>query len=277
MVGEEGRGAVLEGCLTKLMFASPTTQVVGMSATLSNLHQLAAFLSAEVFSDDFRPVSLQAHKTVECVDNCGCSMCLPSACLPQVELREYVKIGGRVFSVEYSSDGAVELGESRVVSANAGVKVGVHVCLHVCVCVCMHNCVHIDSVPTPSHSLSSTSPLPSPPLPSLPHPPQCPASSDEDHLLPLVMEVVPQQACLVFCPTKKNCQNVALLLAQNLPRWVEACPSTSSCVAGCALPLRAALLLCTRSLREYKQQERRALREVLRIEAAGRSASIHRQ
>ena len=69
MVGEEGRGAVLEGCLTKLMFASPTTQVVGMSATLSNLHQLAAFLSAEVFSDDFRPVSLQAHKTVECVDD----------------------------------------------------------------------------------------------------------------------------------------------------------------------------------------------------------------
>ena len=173
MVGEEGRGAVLEGCLTKLMFASPTTQVVGMSATLSNLHQLAAFLSAEVFSDDFRPVSLQAHKTVEYVDNCGCSMCLPSACLPQVELREYVKIGGRVFSVEYSSSGAVELGESRVVSANAGVKVGVHVCVCACMCVCVHNCVHIDSVPTPSHSFSSTSPLPSSPLPPSPSPVPC--------------------------------------------------------------------------------------------------------
>ena len=65
MVGEEGRGAVLEACLAKLMFASPSTQVVGMSATLSNLNQLAGFLSAEVFSDDFRPVSLQA---LDCID-----------------------------------------------------------------------------------------------------------------------------------------------------------------------------------------------------------------
>ena len=69
--------------------------------------------------------------------------------------------------------------------------------------------------------------LPSPPLPSLP--PQCPTSSDENHLLPLVMEVVPQHACLVFCPTKKNCQNVALLLAQNLPRWVEPTPPCLLC------------------------------------------------
>ena len=65
MVGEEGRGAVLEVCLAKLMFASPTTQVVGMSATLSNLDQLAAFLSAEVFTDDFRPVSTRAHHTLK--------------------------------------------------------------------------------------------------------------------------------------------------------------------------------------------------------------------
>ena len=56
---------MLEVCLAKLMFASPTTQVVGMSATLSNLDQLAAFLSAEVFTDDFRPVSTRAHHTLE--------------------------------------------------------------------------------------------------------------------------------------------------------------------------------------------------------------------
>ena len=68
-------------------------------------------------------------------------MCLLLLVFLQVELREYVKIGGRVFSVEYSSSGAVELGESRVVSANAGVKVGVHVC------VCVHVCVRAQLCP----------------------------------------------------------------------------------------------------------------------------------
>ena len=89
----------------------------------------------------------------------------------------------------------------------------------------------------PSSFFPSLPPLPSPfspllyPLPPPPPPPQCPASSDENHLLPLVMEVVPQHACLVFCPTKKNCENVALLLAQNLPRWVDP-PFPASCVEG---------------------------------------------
>ncbi|XP_067656722.1 helicase POLQ-like [Haliotis asinina] len=37
---------------------------------------------------------------------------------------------------------------------------------------------------------------------------------DPDHLLGLVMEVVPNNSCLVFCPTKKNCENVAMMLAK---------------------------------------------------------------
>ena len=37
-----------------------------------------------------------------------------------------------MFSVGYSSSGAVELGESRVVSAAPGVKVGEGACVHTC-------------------------------------------------------------------------------------------------------------------------------------------------
>ncbi|XP_066932917.1 helicase POLQ-like [Clytia hemisphaerica] len=42
--------------------------------------------------------------------------------------------------------------------------------------------------------------------------------SDPDHLCSLALEVIPQHSCMVFCATKKNCENVALLIAQGLPR-----------------------------------------------------------
>ena len=41
---------------------------------------------------------------------------------------------------------------------------------------------------------------------------------DPDHLAGLVMEVIPQNSCLVFCATKKNCENVAKLLCKLMPR-----------------------------------------------------------
>ncbi|XP_041370459.1 helicase POLQ-like [Gigantopelta aegis] len=37
---------------------------------------------------------------------------------------------------------------------------------------------------------------------------------DPDHLLGLVLEVIPDNSCLVFCATKKNCENVAIMLSR---------------------------------------------------------------
>ena len=43
-------------------------------------------------------------------------------------------------------------------------------------------------------------------------------SCDPDHVLKLAMDVIPQNSCLIFCPTKKNCESVALMLAKFMPR-----------------------------------------------------------
>lgn len=40
---------------------------------------------------------------------------------------------------------------------------------------------------------------------------------DPDHLVQLVKEIVPEQSCLIFCSTKKNCENLASLLCSHLP------------------------------------------------------------
>ncbi|KAJ9435807.1 Helicase and polymerase-containing protein TEBICHI, partial [Diplonema papillatum] len=64
MVGEEGRGPVLEAMLTKMMLRAPRCQIVGMSATLPNLPELAAWLDAELYSSDFRPVVLKQYLRV---------------------------------------------------------------------------------------------------------------------------------------------------------------------------------------------------------------------
>ena len=46
---------------------------------------------------------------------------------------------------------------------------------------------------------------------------------DVDHVAGLVLEVVPQHSCLVFCPTKKNCENVAQLVCRMMSQSVELC------------------------------------------------------
>ncbi|UYV72599.1 HELQ, partial [Cordylochernes scorpioides] len=44
---------------------------------------------------------------------------------------------------------------------------------------------------------------------------------DPDNICNLVKEVIPEHSCLIFCPTKKHCENVAQLLAKNLPKDLE--------------------------------------------------------
>ncbi|XP_030584547.1 DNA polymerase theta isoform X2 [Archocentrus centrarchus] len=76
MVGDSGRGYLLELLLTKIRYISQkqnTTgslsegvQIIGMSATLPNLSLLASWLGAELYQTDYRPVPLQEHLKVGC-------------------------------------------------------------------------------------------------------------------------------------------------------------------------------------------------------------------
>ena len=69
MLGEGDRGANLESLLVKSMHVSRERsfeiQLVAMSATVGNLKELAFFLQAELFTDNFRPVELEEFVKVE--------------------------------------------------------------------------------------------------------------------------------------------------------------------------------------------------------------------
>ncbi|XP_066259214.1 helicase POLQ-like [Euwallacea similis] len=65
LIGEEGRGATLESCLTKMTFLNANLHIVGMSATIGNIQEVAKFLKAEVYSQDFRPVELTEYVKCE--------------------------------------------------------------------------------------------------------------------------------------------------------------------------------------------------------------------
>lgn len=79
-VGDEDRGYLLELLLTKLRYMharskltgigseASSLQIIGMSATMPNLRQVASWLDAEVFETKFRPVKLDMMlKVVPCL------------------------------------------------------------------------------------------------------------------------------------------------------------------------------------------------------------------
>ncbi|XP_061437062.1 helicase POLQ-like [Lethenteron reissneri] len=141
MLGEGGsRGATLEQTLAKVQYASKTTQVIGMSATLSNIKDLQKFLNAELYTNDFRPV----------------------------QLREYIKLGDSIYEVNNKARCPEE---------------------------------SFSFIRLLSHKYSSAM-----------------LKTDPDHIVALVTEVIPAHSCLVFCPTKKNCENVAEMICKYLAK-----------------------------------------------------------
>ncbi|NWS12219.1 HELQ Helicase, partial [Pachyramphus minor] len=46
--------------------------------------------------------------------------------------------------------------------------------------------------------------------------------ADPDHIIALVTEVIPNYSCLIFCPTKKNCENVASMVCKYLKKEFRA-------------------------------------------------------
>ncbi|KAM8854125.1 helicase POLQ-like isoform 2-T2 [Synchiropus picturatus] len=135
MLGDGSRGALVEMTLSKVQFASESTQIIGMSATLGNIRDLQAFLKAENYTSDFRPV----------------------------ELKEFVKLGDSIYEVDAQAE----------------------------------ECFRFCRLLRLKYSSSMQ-------------------KMDPDHIIALVTEVVPTHSCLVFCPTKKNCENVATMICKYL-------------------------------------------------------------
>ncbi|XP_038438171.1 helicase POLQ-like isoform X3 [Canis lupus familiaris] len=137
MIGEGSRGAILEMTLAKVLYTSKTTQIIGMSATLTNVEDLQKFLQAEYYTSQFRPV----------------------------ELKEYLKINDAIYEVDSKAENGMTF--SRLL-----------------------NCQYSDTL----------------------------KKMDPDHLVALATEVIPNHSCLVFCPTKKNCENVAEMICRFLSK-----------------------------------------------------------
>lgn len=141
MVGDASRGYALEMLLMKTVSQKEVRiQVVGMSATIANLREVAQFLDADIYTRDFRPV----------------------------ELKEYVKIGADILSID---GGKKFVSEAFTHARTVGSQYQ-------------------------SHMLKR----------------------DPDHVAGLVTEVLPNDSCLIFCPTKQNCESVAVMLAELLSK-----------------------------------------------------------
>ncbi|KAG7204711.1 hypothetical protein KM043_005125 [Ampulex compressa] len=138
LLGENGgRGATLEALLTKVLYVNANVHIVGMSATIGNLEEIAQFLNADLYTQNFRPI----------------------------EIKEYIKCDDSIWLLNLNTD-TLLTDEKKVVSTYT----------------------------------------------------RDAALMDPDRIGVLVMDVVPKDSCLIFCATRKNCENVALLLSKVLPR-----------------------------------------------------------
>ncbi|XP_035788115.1 helicase POLQ-like [Anopheles albimanus] len=144
MIGEPRRGACLEMLITKVQALRAGIQIVGMSATIGNLNEVARFMLADVYCRDFRPV----------------------------ELQEYVKCGEALYEVRGQQQGhgarsEQVFGEKRSLRFED----------------------YTDEL----------------------------RRIDPDGIVGLILQVIPTGSCLVFCPTKRMCENLSAMLAKHLP------------------------------------------------------------
>uniref|UniRef100_A0A8C2HX65 Helicase POLQ-like n=1 Tax=Cyprinus carpio TaxID=7962 RepID=A0A8C2HX65_CYPCA len=135
MLGDGSRGAILEMTLSKILYMSKSTQIIGMSATLGNVGDLQTFLKAENYTNDFRPV----------------------------ELKEYVKIKDSIYEVDPREETCFSFSRLLDFKYSSGMQ-----------------------------------------------------KMDPDRIVALATEVIPQQSCLIFCATKKNCENLAGMICKYL-------------------------------------------------------------
>ncbi|XP_026462465.1 helicase POLQ-like [Ctenocephalides felis] len=141
LLGEVGRGATLEIVLTKLISTKYDIQIVGMSATIGNISEIAQFLSADVYTRDFRPV----------------------------ELKEYAKCGSDIMALATKPKSADE-----IFTFHRSCKYNYYTDMQL--------------------------------------------KMDPDCIAGLALEILPESSCLIFCPTKKNCENVASLICKIFPK-----------------------------------------------------------
>lgn len=140
MLGEGGsRGAILEATLIKILNSEFPCQVIGMSATLNNMDDLKSFLKADLYTNNFRPVTLT----------------------------EYVKISENIYHIDQNSP---------------------------------ENPLQHDRITNFQYKPEMN-------------------KTDPDHLFGLVLEVIPTNSCLLFCPTKKNCENVSSMLCKLMSKY----------------------------------------------------------
>ena len=59
LLSDVGRGPTLEMTLTKLRYCNPNLQIIGLSATIANAQELAAWLKAEMVCSSWRPIPLR--------------------------------------------------------------------------------------------------------------------------------------------------------------------------------------------------------------------------
>ncbi|NOZ30818.1 MAG: DEAD/DEAH box helicase [Crenarchaeota archaeon] len=58
-IGDEKRGPILEALVTRFLYSSQRPQLIGLSATMPNIEELAEWLEAKPISMDWRPVPLR--------------------------------------------------------------------------------------------------------------------------------------------------------------------------------------------------------------------------